>query len=452
MLFQSINPNDLSVVAEHETMTDHQIRQVLELSEKAFKHWRRTSFTERAVLMNKVADLLREQKETHAGHITTEMGKVWKESMAEVEKSAQHCNYYAQNAEQFLREEFIQSEIKRSSVVFDPLGCVFAIMPWNFPYWQVFRYAAKALMAGNVTILKHAPNVCDCAKAITALFQEAGFPEGVFQTVIIDIPNVEAIVASDVIQGVTFTGSEMAGTAVGALAGKYIKKSVLELGGSDALLVLADADISRAAQVAVQSRMLNAGQACNIAKRFIVEEKVADTFLNEIIRNIRQLKQGDPMKKETDIGPLARIDLAEKLMDQVSHSVDQGARLLVEGNQDQCHIQPSLLVNVQPGVTAFDEELFGPVAAMTIVKSEQEAITLANQHRYGLDASIWTKDLDKAAHIARRLEVGGVFVNTHSRSDSRFPFGGVKKSGYGRELSVYGLKEFVNIKTLIIED
>ena len=452
MIFQSINPNDQSLVAEHEVMTDKQVQQALDKAEHAFTSWKTTSFTHRADLMHKVAAVLREKKEYYARLITSEMGKVLKESLGEVEKSAGNCDYYAENAERFLGEEPIASEAHRSSIVFDPMGCVFAIMPWNFPFWQVLRYSAKALMAGNVTLLKHAPNVCGCSKAIAEAFEEAGFPEGVFQSVIVDVPQVEGIIAANIVQGITFTGSEKAGAAVGALAGKHIKKSVLELGGSDAFIVLEDADVTKAAEVAVRSRMLNAGQACNVAKRFIAVKPVANDFLHEIEQKIKGLVQGDPLEGATDLGPLARIDLAENLGQQLDRSITGGAQALIHGSQHDCHVSPSLLTGVKPGQPAFDEETFGPLAAVIEVDHEAEAIKMANHHRYGLDATLWTKDLDKAAHIARRLEAGGVFVNTMVRSDSRFPFGGVKKSGYGRELSAYGLKEFVNIKALVIDE
>ncbi|MBV6644627.1 MAG: NAD-dependent succinate-semialdehyde dehydrogenase [Cyclobacteriaceae bacterium] len=452
MIFQSINPNDLSIVAEYPAMSEKKVLEVIEKSQKAYKTWRTTSFNYRADLLRNVSQVLRDNKENFAQLITAEMGKILQESLGEVEKSASNCDYYALNAEEFLQTESIKADdLASASIVFDPLGCVFAIMPWNFPFWQVFRYAAKVLMAGNVTILKHSPNVCGCALTIESIFREAGVPDGVFQTVIIDIPQVEKIIAADIVQGVSFTGSEKAGAQVAALAGKHIKKSVMELGGSDAFLVLEDADSERAAQVATQSRMLNAGQACNVAKRFIVVKSVADDFIDAFARRIENLKQGDPRQAATDIGPMAGLRFANELIQQRDESLAQGARDILLGSREDCHVSPSLLVNVNPGMPVFDEEVFGPVASVVQVSDEKEAIRMSNEHRYGLDASIWTKDLDRAAHIARQLDVGGVFVNTMVRSDSRFPFGGVKKSGYGRELSTYGLKEFMNVKALIMD-
>ena len=452
MHFKSINPYDLSVVEEYPIMTDHEVQSKIKRSEEAFAQWRLTDFSERAALLKNVASVLLENKEKYAHLITSEMGKVLKESLAEIEKSAKNCTFYAENAERFLEEEVISApELRKASIQFDPLGCIFSIMPWNFPFWQVFRYAAKALMAGNVTMLKHAQNVSGCALAIQDIFIQAGYPEGVFQSLIIDVDQVESVIASPIVQAVAFTGSERAGSIVGSLAGKHIKKSILELGGSDALLVLADADAEKAAEIAIKSRMLNSGQSCNGAKRFIVAKEVADQFTQAVIANVEKLKIGDPTNPTVDMGPLARPDLADTLMDQVAQSVAAGGSLKLKGTIKDCLVTPSLFVGVKPGMPVFDEETFGPVAAITTVNDEEEAIRLANLHRYGLDASIWTKDVEKAMKMTKRLDAGSVFINGISRSDSRFPFGGVKKSGYGRELSTYGLKEFANIKAVIVD-
>jgi succinate-semialdehyde dehydrogenase/glutarate-semialdehyde dehydrogenase len=450
MIFKSINPFTQSVLAEHEVLTNTQLNQKLELAATAFKSWRTTSFQERADKMQKVANILRANKNELGLLITNEMGKILAEGIAEVEKSAGNCDFYAENAEKMLKDEYYDTPFKSMSV-YDPLGAVFAIMPWNYPFWQVLRYAAPAIMAGNVTLLKHAPNVIGCAKAIENAFLEAGFPEGVFQQINIDIPQVESVIAADIVHGITLTGSEMAGSSVAALAGKHIKKSVMELGGSDAFIILNDADIEKAATVATQSRMLNAGQACICAKRFIVTEKVADEFSALFAQKIYALQQGNPLQEGIHMGPLARLDLSEKLESQLDKALQQGAKLLVGGAREDCNFQPTLIDFVDANNIAFQEETFGPLATIVRAKDENDAIAIANNHRYGLAAAIWTADREKAYHLARRIEAGNVFVNSLVRSDSRIPFGGTKKSGYGRELSEIGIKEFMNMKSVIIE-
>ncbi|HKO77579.1 MAG TPA: NAD-dependent succinate-semialdehyde dehydrogenase [Flavobacterium sp.] len=449
-LFKSINPFTQSVIAEHEVSTNTQLCQKLQLSKLAFKNWRTTTFQERADKMKKMAGILRANKDELGLLITNEMGKILPEAIAEVEKSAANCDYYAENAEQMLKDQYYDTPFKSMSV-YDPMGAVFAIMPWNYPFWQVLRYAAPAIMAGNVTLLKHAPNVVGCAKAIEKMFMEAGFPEGVFQQINIDISQVESVIASDIVSGITLTGSEMAGSSVAALAGKYIKKSVMELGGSDAFIVLDDANLEKATTVAVKSRMLNAGQACICAKRFIVTEKVADEFAALFANKITALQQGNPLQSGIDIGPLARIDLAEKLSYQLEKSLKQGARVIVGGERDYCNFQPTLIDFVDVNNIAFKEETFGPLATIIRAKDGNDAIAIANNHRYGLASAIWTEDRERAYALARRIEAGNVFVNSLVRSDSRIPFGGIKKSGFGRELSEVGIKEFMNMKSLIIE-
>ena len=461
-MFKSINPFDQSVVGEYACLTDAQLQRKIEISEAAYRHWRKTSFSHRAELMHHLADVLTRDNELFARLVTAEMGKIITESRSEVAKSAAHTAYFADYTEGVLRDQIVATGAHRSLIAFDPIGCILAIMPWNFPIWQVLRYAAPTIMAGNVTILKHAPNVFGCAEAIEKAFLEAGFPEGVFQSVVIDTPSpkesgfrtstVETLIAADIVQGVTLTGSEYAGSQVAALAGKHIKKTVLELGGSDAFIVLADADIEKAAKVATQSRMINAGQACNCAKRFIVVDTVRDVFLEKFQEQIQNLCSGDPFDERNQMGPLARLDLVEKLKNQVNSSIQDGARLVFGNERNNCFFKPTLLTDVKVGMKAFDEELFGPVAAVISAKDEAEAIALANNHRYGLDASIWTSDLERAYRMARQLDVGNVFVNSLVRSDSRLPFGGVKKSGYGRELSEIGLKEWVNWKTIVLEN
>jgi succinate-semialdehyde dehydrogenase/glutarate-semialdehyde dehydrogenase len=449
--FQSINPYNQQLIAEYPCLSDAELDAVLSKSAEAYKHWRKTSFAERAEIILKAAQLLRERKEELAQLITAEMGKIVPESRAEIEKSAGNCDFYAKNAEKMLRDEHFDVPGQQSRVVYDPTGCLFAIMPWNYPFWQVLRYAAPALMAGNVSILKHAPNVLGCAKAIETIFLEAGLPEGCFQSIVIDIPQVERVIAADIVQGVTLTGSELAGSSVAALAGKHIKKSVLELGGSDPFIVLADADIYKAAKIATTSRMMNAGQACICAKRFMVQSSVYELFIEKFEANLAMLTQGDPTQEGISMGPLARLDLAQNLDRQLNQTLKQGAQLVLGGGHDKCNFQPTLLTNIHSDMTAFQEETFGPLATVLSFETEQDAIDIANNHRYGLATSLWTDDRDRAYHIARQLETGNVFVNGMVRSDSRLPFGGAKKSGYGRELSGIGMKEFMNMKTVVIE-
>lgn len=450
MILKSINPFTQAVIAEHETLTTSQLSKKLKKSEHAFKNWKTTSFQERADKMKKLANILRANKEKLAEMITSEMGKILNESIAEVEKSAANCDYYAEHAEQMLKDQYYETPFKSMSV-YDPMGAVFAIMPWNYPFWQVLRYAAPAIMAGNVSLLKHSSNVIGCAKAIENTFLEAGFPEGVFQQITIEIAQVESVIASDIVCGVTLTGSEQAGSSVASLAGKYIKKSVMELGGSDAFIVLNDADLEKATTVATQSRMLNAGQACICAKRFIVTEKVGDAFVELFTQKIKSLQQGNPMQHEINVGPLARLDFAEKLSEQLEKSLQQGAKLITGGERENCNFQPTLIDYVDLNNVAFQEEIFGPLATIIRAKDENDAIAIANNHRYGLASAIWTEDRENAYKLARRIEAGNVFVNSIVRSDSRVPFGGIKKSGYGRELGTIGIKEFMNIKSVIIE-
>ena len=447
-MFKSIHPFDQSLVEEFPLMTSSDVQTKLSLASKAFADWKKTSFAHRSSLMLKVASIIRNNKDEYARTITLEMGKLFSEAKAEVEKSATACEYFAQHAEEFLKDQTIVTEAKRSFVAFQPVGALLAIMPWNFPFWQVFRFAAPALMAGNVGLLKHAPNVTTCSLMIEGIFLEAGFPPGVFQSLVIDVNLVESIISSDIIQGVALTGSEAAGSQVGSIAGKNIKRTVLELGGSDAFIVLPDADLERTVKIATQSRMQNVGQSCIAAKRFIVLEDVKEKFLAQFADSIQSLVQGDPFNEKSTLGPLARLDLAEKLEVQLKKSIDAGAKLLVGGKRNGCNFQATLLDNVRPGMAAFEEETFGPLAAVITARTEEEAIALANRTRYGLGATVWTQDLKTGERIARELDSGSVLINSLMRSDVRLPFGGVKKSGYGRELSEFGIKEFVNVKTI----
>lgn len=444
--FKSLNPYTQEIVGEYMEASAIQIEVKLEWAETAQRDWATRSFSDRATCFEHLAQYLREHKAELALLMTQEMGKILTEALGEIEKCAAQCSYYAQHAESLLQAENIPTDAKESGVSYEPVGIVLAIMPWNFPFWQVFRYSVPALMAGNVTLLKHAPNVFGCALAIETAFRAAGFPEAVFQTLIADVDAIQGLVADDRIGMITLTGSERAGASLAALAGSHIKKTVLELGGNDALIVLPDADLDKAAAAAVQSRMMNVGQVCIAAKRFLVHQDVKAAFTEKVLHLIQNLKQGDPLDPATQLGPLARLDLAETLERQLQKALAQGATLLCGGQRDGCNFQPTLLDNVQPDSVAFREETFGPLAAITTISSEQEAIKLANQSRYGLSAAIWTQDLDKAKILARQLEVGSVFVNAVVRSDSRLPIGGVKKSGYGRELSEAGIKDFCIVK------
>jgi len=426
------------------------VQKKIDTAGKAYQDWKRTTFAQRAALMQKAAALLRANKETYASTITREMGKIIGEARAEIEKSANACDFFAANAEKFLADEIIATDMRRSLVSHHPTGAILAIMPWNFPFWQVIRFAAPALMAGNVGLLKHASSVSQCSLLLEQVFHEGGFPEGAFQSLLIDNKAIESVIQSDVVQGVALTGREYAGSQVAAIAGKHIKRTVLELGGSDPFIVLADADLEKTAKIATQSRMQNAGQSCISAKRFIVVEQVKEEFMSRFAENIKALRQGDPFQADITMGPVARVDLAETLEKQWQASIKLGARLVTGGQRQQANVQPILLDNVKPGVPAFDEETFGPLAAVITARTEDQAVQLANASRYGLGASIWTRDIERGERLARQVESGSVFVNALMKSDQRLPFGGVKKSGYGRELSEAGIKEFVNVKTISI--
>ncbi|HYG01924.1 MAG TPA: NAD-dependent succinate-semialdehyde dehydrogenase [Chryseosolibacter sp.] len=449
-MLKSINPFNQSLVAEYQMDTAESVDRKLKNAMEVFVRWRKLSFSARTDLMLKAKEILVLNKEQYARIISIEMGKVLHESIAEVEKCAEVCGYFAMNAEQMLRDHIIQTEAIKSFVAWQPLGPVLAIMPWNFPFWQVFRFAAPALMAGNVGMLKHASNVTGCSLAIQSVFREAGFPDDVFQALLVGSKDVEKIIERGEVMAVTLTGSEYAGTQVAAAAGKNLKKTVLELGGSDPFIVLKDADISHAAKIGSQSRMRNAGQSCIAAKRFIVVKEVKDEFVQKMIEEASALKQGDQFLAETTTGPLARLDLAIDVEKQMLSTIKKGASLLIGGQRNGCNFVPAVVDNVSPGMPGFDEELFGPVASIIIAKDESDAVRLANQNRYGLGASVWTRDRERGERVAREIESGNVFVNSLMRSDQRLPFGGIKKSGYGRELSELGIREFMNPKTIFI--
>jgi succinate-semialdehyde dehydrogenase/glutarate-semialdehyde dehydrogenase len=453
-MLQSINPATGEVRAEYEEMTPGAVSSVIDRADAAFAAWRASSFADRAARMRKAAAALRSRSEELSALMALEMGKPVRQGRAEVEKCAWVCEYYAERSEDFLRPEVVATNAEKSYVAFGPLGIILAVMPWNFPFWQVFRYAAPALMAGNAGVLKHASNVPGCALSIEAIFEEAGFPADLFRTLLVRSDAVEAIIAHPAVRAVTLTGSARAGRTVARAAGSALKKTVLELGGSDPYLILEDADIGRAASVCAESRLINSGQSCIAAKRFIVPKSREKVFVEALVGEMKARRVGDPLEETTDIGPLARGDLRDDLHGQVTRSVARGARCILGGAIPEgsgAFYPPTVLAGVARGMPAYDEELFGPVAAVIAVATEEEAIRVANDSSFGLGAAVFTSDLERGERIAAdRLEAGLCFVNGLVRSDPRLPFGGVKESGYGRELSHFGIREFVNAKTVYI--
>jgi succinate-semialdehyde dehydrogenase/glutarate-semialdehyde dehydrogenase len=450
----SVNPTTGQRIRAYPVLPAAGIDRAVARASERFPEWSRLRADKRAGFLEGLARTLREQSEALARRATEEMGKRLVEARAEVEKCAVACEYYASHGPDFLVDQMIASDAGRSLVAWQPLGPVLLVMPWNFPYWQALRQAIPATLAGNTVLLKHASNVPGCAAALEELFSEAGFPEGVFRNLAIGSDAVEGVISDPRVRGVSLTGSEGAGRAVAAAAGKSLKKTVLELGGSDAFIVLADADLDHVAEQAVKARFQNNGETCIAAKRFIVEAAVADAFVARLRDGIERLRVGDPMAEGTDLGPLARPDLRDDLHDQVRRSVDAGAACLAGGealDRDGYFYAPTLLDRVRPGMAAFDEETFGPVAAVTRAADVEEAVELANASRYGLGGSVWTRDQVRGEQVARRLECGCAFVNGIVKSDPRLPFGGVKDSGYGRELSALGIREFVNAKTVWVD-
>lgn len=449
----SINPHTGEKGETFASHTPAEVNAALDSAAHAQRQWRRSSTEDRATLMRAFARGLRAGKPRFAAMITEEMGKPIVESEGEIEKCAVTCEYYANHAGRMLADQAVASNATESAVVYDPLGVVLAIMPWNYPFWQFFRFAAPALSAGNGAILKHANNVPRCAAAVETIVREAGAPAGLVRTLFVDASEVAGLIADDRIAAVTLTGSTEVGAIVAAQAGKALKKQVLELGGSDPFIVLADADVAAAAAVAVNARFINVGQSCVNAKRFIVEEAVADRFVEAFVAGVRALKIGDPMARDTNIGPMARANLRATLHDQVRRTLQQGAMLRLGGapvDGPGFTYAPTVLDNVTPDMVAFNEETFGPVAAIIRVKDADEAVRLANHSEFGLGAALWTGDLVRARRLAREIDAGAVFINGMVASDARLPFGGIKKSGYGRELGEHGLKEFTNIKTVWI--
>ncbi|MDP4281051.1 MAG: NAD-dependent succinate-semialdehyde dehydrogenase [Bacteroidota bacterium] len=450
---KSINPATNLPIREYREHTPEEVQAIIIEVHKEWLRWKETSFEERSKLFRNLAHLLRENSDRYARLITSEMGKIIRESSGEIEKCAKVCEFYADNAQEFLKDQVLLTDARKSMVVFQPLGVVLAVMPWNFPFWQVFRFAAPSLMAGNAALLKHASNVPGCAVAIEKLFLEAGFPVNLFRSLLIPSSGVEAVIANPLVKAVTLTGSESAGSQVASQAGKYIKKSVLELGGSDAFIVLEDADMEKTVATAVQARLINQGQSCIAAKRFIVVESRIKEFEERITEAFNKLKPGDPQDVLTDVGPMAREDLLNDIASQVRRSIDMGARLLTGGkkmDRPGWYYEPTVLTDIRQEMPVFTEETFGPVASIISVKDIKEAIAVANNSIFGLGGSVWTEDITRGEVIARRVNTGAMFVNGLTKSDPRLPFGGINRSGYGRELADFGIREFVNIKTIWI--
>ena len=454
-MLTSINPATGENIETFHEHTRDEVLNILSLVDREQAKWSETGFEERSGLMKKAAEQLLKGKEKYARRMTLEMGKTIQSARDEVEKCAWVCEYYAENADKFLNNESIETDASQSYVAFRPIGVVLAVMPWNFPLWQVFRFAAPALMAGNGAVLKHASNVMGCALDIEEIFREAGFPEHLFRTLKIGSREVASVIENTVVKAVTLTGSGPAGKAVAEKAGSMLKKTVLELGGSDPYIILEDANLEKAAETCVTSRLINAGQSCIAAKRFIVVETVMDEFLELFLNLMKQKKMGDPFDEQNDLGPQARHDLRDELHEQVLESIRKGAECILGGEIPDgkgAYYPPTILRNVTKGMPAYDEELFGPVAAIINAGNEKEAIEIANDSPFGLGAAIFTENIEKGKRIAEQeIEAGCCFVNQFVKSDPRLPFGGIRESGYGRELSYFGIREFVNIKTVYVK-
>tara|TARA_R100000789_G_scaffold71135_1_gene66906 strand:- start:1609 stop:2967 length:1359 start_codon:yes stop_codon:yes gene_type:complete len=444
----SRNPYTGEEISNHHELSDTEVEKCIQKAHSRFKSWKETSFAERSNLMMKAAKELKDNSQEYAEAITKEMGKPITQAIAEIEKCAWVCEYYAENAESQLENEKIKTDAKNSYVAYEPIGVVLAVMPWNYPFWQVFRFAAPALMAGNIGILKHASNVMLSANNIQKVFERAGFPKDCFQNLVIGSKKVENIIRHTNVKAVTLTGSGRAGSSVASIAGEEIKKSVLELGGSNALVIFKDANIAESVKTCVQARFQNTGQSCIAGKRLLLHKDIAEEFLDEFTRQVRELKSGDPMDKETFIGVMAKESLAEDLEDQIKDSVKKGAKIILGGKRDGTYFEPTIITGAKEGMPIFDEETFGPAISVTEFKDDQEAVDLVNSSNFGLGVSIFTEDEEFALKMVPKFEDGAVFVNELVKSDPRLPFGGTKISGYGRELSHHGIKEFTNRKTV----
>lgn len=456
MTIQSVNPFNGEVITTYDAHTPELVAHKIQQTHTAWLSWRNSDAEARSVLLHKLAAILQERKEELARLMALEMGKPVKQGASEIEKCAAVCTYYAENAARFLTEQLVETDATKSYITFEPIGVVLAVMPWNFPFWQVFRFLAPALAAGNCGVLKHASNVPGCALAIEEMVVQAGFPPYVFQTLLAGSDMVDAMIGNPLIKAVTLTGSTQAGIKVAQKAGSVLKKTVLELGGSDAYLILEDADLEHAATTCTDSRLINSGQSCIAAKRFIVVAEVAERFTQLMLDKMKAKRMGDPLSADTEVGPQSRQDLRDELHKQVQASIAAGAQCILGGTipdgEKNALYPPTILTHVSKGMPAFDEELFGPVAAIITVKDEEEAISAANDSIFGLGAAVFTQNINRGERIAAtRLEAGSCFVNSLVKSDPRLPFGGIKQSGYGRELGMFGIHEFVNIKTVFVK-
>ncbi len=454
MAIQSVNPTNGKILKTFTPLTSEEINNKIKAAQTTFHNWKEVSLSEKKNLMLKAAEVLRSRKEIYSEILTIEMGKTLKQSVAEVEKCAWVCEYYAENTEEILKKEFIKTDASESYVQFDPLGIILAVMPWNFPFWQVFRFASPALMAGNVGLLKHASNVPQSAIAIEEIFHLAGFPKGCFTNLLIESKQVKEVINHPFVKAATLTGSEYAGKKVAESCGNKLKKTVMELGGSDPFIVLKDADVDEAVNIGVLARLINNGQSCIAAKRFIIQKEVYDEFTSKFVAKMESIKIGNPLEPEIELGPLAREDLLIELDEQIKKSVNMGAKVLTGGkriSQIGYFYEPTVITNLSKGMPAYSDELFGPAASLIRADDQEDAIRIANDTEFGLGASLWTADLEKAKKYATQIEAGSVFINGLVKSDPRLPFGGINISGYGRELSHYGIKEFLNIKTVWIK-
>jgi succinate-semialdehyde dehydrogenase/glutarate-semialdehyde dehydrogenase len=446
----SINPYNNKRLETFELLSNSEIERVLQSSQKSYLSWKKTTLSERKTYLSAVANDLRENKKAYANTITSEMGKPMAQAIAEVEKCAWVCDYYAQSAAEHLAPETVATDASKSYITYEPLGVLLAVMPWNYPFWQVFRFAAPALMAGNVVLLKHASNVFGSALLIEKVFERAGLPSGVFKTLLIETKQVKSIIENPIVKAVTLTGSEAAGSAVASTAGAQIKKTVLELGGSNALIVFEDADVDKTIDICVQARFQNTGQSCIAGKRLLIAASIAEEFLEKLVAKVKKLKSGDPADSDVYIGVMAREDLAEELEKQLKDSLKQGAKLLLGGKRKGTYFEPTVVIDVTQDMVIFKEETFGPLLAVSTFTTEEEALQLSNNSPFGLGVSLFSNDIERMESYVPRLEEGAVFINSLVKSDPRLPFGGIKSSGYGRELSKEGIREFVNVKTVFI--
>ncbi len=448
---KTINPYNNKTLKEYKLHSNSEIESIIKDSEACFKSWKKTAIKERCRLLQNVAQILEDDKMVYAKQMTLEMGKPIMQSIAEIEKCASLCDFYAINAEDFLADDLIETDAYESFISYDPLGCILGIMPWNYPFWQVMRFAIPTLTAGNTVVLKHATNVVGCSLMIEKLFVKAGYPKGCFQTLLADHDQIEKVLEYDTVKAVSLTGSEKAGRSIASIAGKNLKKCVLELGGNNACIILDDADLDVHFETIFNARMQNTGQSCIAAKRFIVTKGIYNDFIKRFRTKTKALVFDDPMKKSTTIGTLARKDLADMLKAQVAASIKKGAKLVVGNTQDNAYFEPTILENVKPGMPVFDDETFGPVAAIIKAKDIAEAFELTSNTKYGLGTMVFTENIEKAQELMDDIQDGAYFINDMVKSDPRLPFGGTKASGYGRELSKEGIHEFVNKKTVYIK-